>query len=65
MHYEINVSLNGHHFFATNERSITSRDKLNKVWEAIRKAFPESEGYEMSATEYSEVGYFLDMNKVN
>lgn len=62
MYYEINVSLNGHHFFATAERSITSKDKLKKVWEAMKKAFPQSEGYEMSATLYSHVGEYVTID---
>jgi hypothetical protein len=56
MHYEINVSLNGHHFFATHERSITNIDKLKKVLDSLEKAFPKSEGYEISATRYSQIG---------
>ena len=63
MYYEINVSLNGHHFFATAERSLTSKDKLKKVWEALSKAFPKSEGYEIDASYYETRGESIDMNK--
>lgn len=32
MYYEINVSLNGKHLFATAERSITDRNTLEKIY---------------------------------
>lgn len=63
MHYEINVSLNGHHFFATAPRSITSEDELNKVYPTIRAGFPESEGYSISVTRYETVGHSVEMAK--
>ena len=47
-HYEINVSLNGAHFFATHERSCVDPDKAQRVYEALKKAFPENEGFTVS-----------------
>lgn len=60
MYYEINVSLNGSHFFATHERSITTRTKLKQVYESLLKAFPQSEGYEISISLNSVIGEFIN-----
>lgn len=35
MYYKINVSLNGKHFFATDERSIKTKAKLYDVLEVF------------------------------
>lgn len=56
MHYEINVALNGTHFFATHERSIDNDKKLSDVIEVFTEKFPKSEGYEISATRYKTIG---------
>lgn len=50
MTYEINVSLNGTHFFATHERSLYSIDKLKQAVEVFREKFPESEGYKITTS---------------
>lgn len=49
-HYEINVSLNGRHLFATDERSCVTEDDLNKVLKIFIEKFPKSEGYKLSYT---------------
>ena len=36
MGYEINVSLNGKHFFATHERSITNNWKLKEILTGVK-----------------------------
>ena len=54
--YEINVSLNGHHFFATHERSIVSEQKLKEVYKVFKEKFPEAEGYEISVTYWIKSG---------
>jgi hypothetical protein len=46
-YFEINVSLNGNHYFATSERSITSRSKAREVVLDILKRFPKSDGYDV------------------
>ena len=48
MGYEINVSLNGKHFFATHERSITNKWELQKVLKVFAEKFPSEEGYKIS-----------------
>ena len=68
MSYEINVAkknANGeyHHWFATAERSIDTRDKLIKVLKEFRIAFPEPE-YNISITRYENIGYGMDIDKL-
>lgn len=55
-YYEINVSLNGQHFFATAERSCVSADKAEKVYNALRQAFPVAGGYEVNVTQWRAEG---------
>lgn len=45
MYYEINVSRDGKHFFATAPRSITSMHDLQSVYPVLSNAFPASDGY--------------------
>ena len=52
MYYEINVSKNGKHFFATAKRSITDKDRLKVVHDIFVEKFPKSEGYELSIYYY-------------
>ena len=61
MYYEINVSLNGKHLFATAERSISNRWELDKVYHIFKEKFPESEGYEMSVTMWDKRGTYIHM----
>lgn len=49
-HYEIIVSLNGKHLFATAERSITTPDSLDATMRLFQAKFPASEGFALSAT---------------
>ena len=64
MYYEINVSLNGKHFFATAERSITNEQKLKEVYSALKEKFPYEDGYDMTVTRYETTGKHIDMNNV-
>lgn len=61
MNYEINVSLNGRHFFATNERSITNSWDLTKIYKVFKEKFPEEEGYKLTVTQYETMGKCIDM----
>lgn len=50
-HYEINVSLNGRHFFATAPRSFVyagDETKLEEARKVFADKFPESEGYKIT-----------------
>lgn len=60
MHYEINVALNGRHFFATHERSLTTQGQCQAVYDRLVVAFPASEGYEISVSRHANV-----MERVN
>lgn len=63
MYYEINVSLNGSHFFATHERSINCKDQLKRVYAALAETFTKEKGYEISVTEYpARCGERINMN---
>ena len=46
--YRINVAKNGQHFFATADHALTSLAKAKRVMRALCRAFPNSEGYEVS-----------------
>lgn len=50
MNFRINVSLNGHHFFATGDHSCQDRKSAQAVYNAISNKFPASEGYEVSVS---------------
>lgn len=64
MYYEINIALNGTHFFATAKRSISTKQKLEQVAKVLIAAFPESEGYSISATRQEELGKGIDLNEL-
>ncbi len=60
MHYEINVSFAGRHFFATAKHSIDTKEKLKEVLEVMVKKFPEKEGYELMVSYRTEGGCYLN-----
>lgn len=62
MYYEINVALNGKHLFATDKRSITSKEKVEKVYKIFKEKFPMEDGYDILVSYYETVGKFVDMN---
>lgn len=62
MYYEINVSLNGKHFFATSERSITNPWDLQEKLRVFIQKFPESEGYKLSVIKWEKAGQVLEID---
>ena len=54
MYYEINVSLNGQHLFATHPRSLRTREEARRVYDLLSAAFPESKGYLLSLSKHEE-----------
>ena len=60
MHFEINVSKNGKHLFATAPRSLTTMSELRSLYSLLRLRFPSEEGYECQAHRIETTGYFLD-----
>lgn len=63
MYYEINVSLNGRHLFATAERSITTSWDAEKVYNLFKEKFPENEGYKIEVSRWEKVGKIIEMNE--
>jgi hypothetical protein len=61
MYYEINVSLNGKHYFATSERSITNDRQLVIIFKDFYKKFPKKEGYHISVTQRITGGKDVNM----
>lgn len=48
MHYEINVSINGRHLFATAERSLTDKVQCIRVYDMLAKRFLKEDGFEIN-----------------
>ena len=65
MYYEINVSLNGQHFFATAERSVTGEWKLREVYKVFKEKFPEEEGYKIDVTLWNKAGKHIDVENMD
>lgn len=64
MWYEINVSLNGKHFFATDKRSITDIDTLKNIYKIFAEKFPKSENYNLIITKMFEFGNIVDPDDI-
>lgn len=62
MHYEICVSQNGQHFFATHERSLTTAFEASKVYKVLKDKFPKEDGYEISVTRWEKRGSKVDLD---
>lgn len=60
MYYEINVSLNGQHLFATAERSITDEATKDKVLKIFKQKFPYGTGYLITVTLWEKVGKIIE-----
>lgn len=56
MYFEINVSHQGKHLFATAKRSISTRDQAKALWQKLKSAFPGDEGYEVTVTKWTTIG---------
>lgn len=54
--YEVNVSLNGMHFFATAPRSGVSRENAKFIAQELTRRFPEAEGYKVTVTKWDACG---------
>ena len=60
MYYEINVSKDGKHLFATDKRSIKYYWELEKVYRIFEQAFPKYEGYKITVIKWEEKGFEID-----
>jgi len=56
MHYEINVSLDGQHYFATSKRSITSLGQASAIFEHFSDLFPAKDGYKITVSQWQTLG---------
>lgn len=65
MWYEINVSLNGRHYFATAERSIKSEADARAIYASFQKRFPASEGFGIECTRWQKSGMKCDFDPVD
>ena len=63
MYYEINVALNGRHFFATDKRSITNKRVLKEVYKVLKEKFPKEEGFDMIVSCVETTGRHIDMER--
>lgn len=61
MYFEVLVTLNGRHFFATAERSIRDRVTLEKVVSVFRECFTAENGYEITVTRWETVGTSVEI----
>lgn len=48
MSYEINVALNGRHYFATDKRSLLTLDEGRELLAVFKDKFPPSEGFSIT-----------------
>lgn len=55
--FEINVSLNGRHYFATSERSIRDSKQCIEIKTELERRFPESEGFKVSVSGQVSYGH--------
>ena len=63
MHYEINVSKNGRHFFATAERSLATEKEALAMFELFKVKFPSNEGFELMLSQEQTTGKILFHSK--
>lgn len=56
MRYEINVSLNGKHVFATHQRSLITEEQTARLYGLLADTFKPSEGYKLRVTRWYEMG---------
>ena len=64
MGYEINVSHNGTHYFATADRSIgLDIRKAKQIYQELKTLYPEDKGYKLSVSCWSKIGNPIDMEE--
>lgn len=62
MTYEINVSKNGAHYFATHERSLMTLKDAMQLATHFSTVFPEDEGYKVTLKKYETIGREIEFN---
>ena len=56
MHYKINVSLNGIHYFATSDHSLNDEKKARDLLAVFLEKFPPSDGYRIELSVWVNKG---------
>ena len=56
MYYEINVSRNGAHLFATHERSLLTEEQAWSLFRELASKFPREQGHVVSMSRWSTHG---------
>lgn len=56
MHFEINVVKSGKHFFATAERSLTTFEKAQEVYNDLRELYKGQPNVKIDVTMYQSAG---------
>jgi hypothetical protein len=64
MYFEINVSLNGFHLFATHERSINNINELKEVYKVFKEKFLESDGFKLTITKQVKQSEEININNL-
>lgn len=57
MGYEINVSKNGKHYFATHERSLPYTKEAEEAFKDLKTRFPEEEGFNVTIVYHPTTSY--------
>jgi hypothetical protein len=63
MSYEINVSKDGQHYFATSERSITTLSHATELIKQFEKIFSEEAGFKISVARVQKNYHEIDLKK--
>ena len=62
MHYEINVTHNGQHLFATAERSLLTEAKAKALFQDFATRFPAEQGYSVRCVRWENCGREVEWN---
>lgn len=62
-YYEINVSLNGRHYFATAPRSLTLYSEAMCAAADFQKRFPAAEGFKVTMTHWECRGQSIEIGE--
>lgn len=64
MYYEINVSKDGTHHFATHPRSITDEYKARIVMDDLKSRFTKEQGFEITCTLWKTSGQSVTFDPI-
>lgn len=64
MGYEINIAKNGHHYFATADRSLNSPEKTLQVYDELKQIYTKEKGFEITISKWQTVGEYIEPEKM-